>query len=124
VSAAPFPPWPPSRWQGYDVIGDVHGHADKLERLLERLGYRRTTEPDGRPLWAHPDRQAIFFVGDLIDRGPHQIQTVELVRTMVDGGSAQQRLRAEVVQLAPVARCGRHQVGVRPAIHGVGVRAG
>ena len=24
---------------GFDVIGDVHGEADKLERLLARMGY-------------------------------------------------------------------------------------
>ncbi len=26
----------------YDFIGDVHGHADKLEELFQKLGY--TTE--------------------------------------------------------------------------------
>lgn len=26
---------------GYDVIGDIHGHADKLEELLKRMGYVR-----------------------------------------------------------------------------------
>jgi hypothetical protein len=25
----------------YDLIGDIHGHADALERLLARLGYTR-----------------------------------------------------------------------------------
>jgi hypothetical protein len=25
----------------YDVIGDIHGHADELVRLLEVLGYDR-----------------------------------------------------------------------------------
>lgn len=67
---------------GYDIIGDVHGHYDHLEVLLRRLGYRET---DGA--WRHPGRQAIF-VGDLIDRGPKQLQTVNAVRSMVDAGSA------------------------------------
>jgi len=66
----------------HDVIGDIHGQADKLVALLRRLGYR---ERDGA--WRHPDRQAIF-VGDFIDRGPKQVETVELVRAMVDAGSA------------------------------------
>lgn len=66
----------------HDVIGDIHGHADALVALLRRLGYR---ERDGA--WRHPDRQAIF-VGDFIDRGPQQVETVELVRAMVDAGSA------------------------------------
>jgi hypothetical protein len=37
--------------------------------------------------WRHPERTAIF-VGDLIDRGPKQLPTVELVRGMVASGSA------------------------------------
>ena len=68
---------------GYDVIGDVHGHADKLEGLLRSLGYRHTAGA-----WRHPSRQAVF-IGDLIDRGPQQLETVDLVRAMVDSGSAQ-----------------------------------
>lgn len=66
----------------YDIIGDVHGHFDKLVALLKKLGYR---EIGGH--WAHSDRQAIF-VGDLIDRGPGQVATVELVRRMVNAESA------------------------------------
>ncbi|MEX2149681.1 MAG: metallophosphoesterase [Steroidobacteraceae bacterium] len=67
---------------GYDIIGDVHGHHDQLTVLLRNLGYR---EQDGA--WRHSGRQAIF-VGDLIDRGPHQVETVLTVRRMVDAGSA------------------------------------
>ncbi len=61
-----------NQWSGYDVIGDVHGHADKLEHLLRQLGYAETPQPQhqrGQSLWSHPGRQAIF-IGDLIDRGP------------------------------------------------------
>ena len=69
------------------MIGDVHGCADKLEGLLRDLGYNenggvyRHTEPGD-------ERQAIF-VGDLVDRGPQQIKSLEVVRAMVDSGSAQ-----------------------------------
>lgn len=66
----------------YDIIGDIHGHASRLEQLLERMGYER--DADG---WQHPDRQAIF-VGDFIDRGPEQIETYRLVRSMIDRGAA------------------------------------
>ena len=65
-----------------DIIGDIHGHADKLEALLKTLGYR-----DKGGAWRHPTRKAIF-VGDLIDRGPGQLRTLELVRAMIDAGSA------------------------------------
>lgn len=67
---------------GLDVIGDVHGHADKLERLLAHMGYR---EHDG--VWRHPERLAVF-VGDLIDRGPSQLDTVRIARSMVENGAA------------------------------------
>lgn len=67
---------------GYDVIGDVHGHADKLVALLYEMDYRCV---DG--VWRHPDRVAVF-VGDLIDRGPAQLRTLETVRPMIDAGSA------------------------------------
>jgi hypothetical protein len=65
-----------------DVIGDVHGQYDKLVELLTHLGYR-----DSAGAWRHGDRTAIF-VGDLIDRGPKQLATVDLVRRMVAAGSA------------------------------------
>jgi hypothetical protein len=30
--------------QGYDLVGDIHGHADALHRLLHKLDY---TEVEG-----------------------------------------------------------------------------
>lgn len=71
---------PPST--AFDIIGDLHGHADKLHELLAHMGYR---EIDGE--WRHSERRALF-VGDYIDRGPKQLATVNTVRSMVDGGSA------------------------------------
>ena len=67
----------------FDVIGDVHGQYDKLVSLFEHLGY---SAADG--VWRHPSRTAIF-VGDLIDRGPKQMETVQLIRTMTAAGTAQ-----------------------------------
>jgi hypothetical protein len=66
----------------FDIIGDIHGEFDHLVSLLLVLGY---SEASG--VWRHPDRTAVF-VGDLIDRGPKQLETVELVRTMVLSGTA------------------------------------
>lgn len=67
---------------GWDVIGDVHGHAERLGALLGRLGY---VERGG--VFRHASRTAIF-VGDLIDRGPGQLATLNLVRAMTEAGAA------------------------------------
>ena len=68
---------------GYDVIGDIHGCADRLEALLSRLGY----EKNGG-VWRHPDRLAVFL-GDYIDRGPQILETLNIVRNMREAGSAE-----------------------------------
>ena len=67
-----------------DFIGDIHGHADKLEELLLKLGY---SKPDLFYVHADPDRK-VLFVGDYIDRGPKIRETLEIVKSMVDNGSA------------------------------------
>jgi hypothetical protein len=68
--------------KSYDIIGDVHGYATTLEKLLERLGYSKKGGT-----YSHPTRQAIF-VGDIIDRGPKIREALHLVRRMVLEGAA------------------------------------
>lgn len=68
---------------GFDIIGDIHGYAEKLKGLLSKLGY---TEQQGA--WRHPERTAVF-VGDLIDRGPLQRESIQIPRAMVEAGTAQ-----------------------------------
>ena len=70
---------------GYDIIGDVHGCATHLTDLLDALGYQ---ENDWTGAYWHRNRQAIY-VGDLIDRGGEQLRVLEIVKRMVDSGSAQ-----------------------------------
>lgn len=65
-----------------DLIGDIHGHADKLEALLLKLGYNKS-----RGVYSHPERK-ILFVGDYIDRGPQIKETLEIVRAMVESENA------------------------------------
>lgn len=65
-----------------DFIGDIHGHADKLEALLLKLGYVKRNE-----VYSHPNRR-VLFVGDYIDRGPKIRETLSLVKAMVDSGNA------------------------------------
>jgi hypothetical protein len=66
----------------YDMIGDIHGHADHLEKMLQGLGYRKQSGA-----YCHPERKVIVL-GDMIDRGPDQVGTVRIIRAMVDAGNA------------------------------------
>lgn len=74
-------------FDGYDIIGDVHGCASALRRLLVALGYQETSQG-----YVYHDRnkprQAIF-VGDLIDRGDEVAETLAIVKAMWDAGNAQ-----------------------------------
>jgi hypothetical protein len=66
----------------YDLIGDIHGHAEGLQQLLAKLGYAKQ-----RGVYRHPERRVIFL-GDFIDRGPKIRETLEIVRPMVESGEA------------------------------------
>lgn len=66
----------------YDLIGDIHGHADKLKLLLDKLGYSFLND-----CYSHPSRK-VLFIGDYIDRGPEIPETLKVVKSMVDTGNA------------------------------------
>ena len=66
----------------YDIIGDVHGQNGKLTALLKKLGYRIK---DGA--YRHPEGRTALFLGDLIDRGPGQIEVINIVRNMIEACS-------------------------------------
>ncbi len=68
--------------QRYDVIGDVHGHADALRRLLVTLGYA-----ESQGIFQHDTRKAIF-VGDFVDRGSEQREVLRIARNMCEAGMA------------------------------------
>ena len=65
-----------------DFIGDIHGHADKLEELLLKLGYKLSNGA-----YSHPNRK-VLFVGDYIDRGPKIMETLDIVKSMVESENA------------------------------------
>ncbi len=68
--------------EGYDIIGDVHGCAATLERLLLKMGYQKVNG-----IYQHPHRRAIFL-GDVVDRGPHIREALLIVYNMVQHGHA------------------------------------
>jgi hypothetical protein len=69
--------------QLYDMIGDIHGHADELHALLAKLGYENQNG-----IHAHPEGRKVVFLGDYIDRGPKIRVVLQTVRGMVESGNA------------------------------------
>ncbi|MDO5651584.1 MAG: metallophosphoesterase [Moraxella sp.] len=67
----------------YDIIGDIHGRADKLTGLLTQLGYVH----DGTSFVAPIGHKAVF-IGDLVDRGNQQLATLQIVFDMLDNAQA------------------------------------
>jgi len=68
----------------YDIIGDIHGHADALEKLLQKLGYQLN-----EGVYSHSENRKVIFLGDFIDRGPKIRETLHIVKNMCDSGSAE-----------------------------------
>ena len=68
----------------FDVIGDVHGCADELETLLEKLGYAR----DETGIYRHGENRQVVFVGDLGDRGPRSVDVFRIAMNMTKAGTA------------------------------------
>src|SRR5262245_32827723 len=73
----------------FDIIGDVHGCAEELIEVLDRLGYhiRWVERPGG--LACQIDRmheRMAVFVGDLVDRGPKSPDVLRIVGALVQNG--------------------------------------
>ncbi|MBF0266948.1 MAG: metallophosphoesterase [Gammaproteobacteria bacterium] len=68
----------------FDIIGDIHGYADALIRLLDKLDYKQ----DNHGIYHHPERQVIFL-GDFIDGGSEQAKVINTVKPMVESGYAE-----------------------------------
>lgn len=56
-----------ARW----AIGDVQGCAEELSDLIRRIGFKA-------------DRDQLWFVGDLVNRGPRSLKALRLIRSMRD----------------------------------------
>jgi hypothetical protein len=76
----------------YDIMGDIHGYSDELIELLTALGYQKKNshENSNQPheaYYQHPTNKVIFL-GDFIDRGIQQRETLNIVMPMVINGAA------------------------------------
>ncbi len=67
----PQPPRVPDGTRVY-AIGDVHGRLDLLERLLKKI----TTDAAKK---STPKRRVLVMLGDLVDRGPHSNEVLDLL---------------------------------------------
>ena len=77
----------------FDIIGDIHGCCDELEKLLQQLGYVATEESNPGDFWhfptyRHPEGRKAVFLGDLVDRGSRILDTLKLVHNMLAADSA------------------------------------
>ncbi|WP_298914362.1 metallophosphoesterase [uncultured Algimonas sp.] len=73
------------------VIGDIHGEADLLDRLLARIDDDFGSDDDGLDDDSHDDDSRgdeLVFIGDLVDRGHDNRGVVETVRALVRAGRA------------------------------------
>lgn len=74
----------------FDIIGDVHGCFEELIGLLEDMGYKIDPFETGAEdliTAIHPDNRMAFFLGDLTDRGPRNLDCLRLVMGMCAQGS-------------------------------------
>jgi hypothetical protein len=93
------------------VIGDVHGHLHKLIKLL-----RDTHLVDEHLAWTG-EHAILWFIGDLVDRGPDSIAVIDLVMRLQkeaprDGGEVACLLGNHELMMLAAYRFGRRSTGL------------
>jgi protein phosphatase len=74
--------------QTYHLIGDVHGNSAQLHELLHKLGYQQPDAASDPHLWLAPKGCVLVSVGDLVDRGPNNVDCLRTIMRMVQEGQA------------------------------------
>lgn len=72
----------------FDIIGDIHGCFDELVELLQKLGYKISTQSNGDITVEPPEGRKAVFVGDYVDRGPKVPEVLRLIMRMHETGAA------------------------------------
>jgi bis(5'-nucleosyl)-tetraphosphatase (symmetrical) len=85
------------------LIGDLQGCCDAFERLLAEIGYS-------------PSRDQLYLLGDLVNRGPESLRTLERIASF--GASAQAVLGNHDLHLLAVA-AGVRKPGKHDTLAGV-----
>lgn len=88
------------------IIGDIHGELSKLRKLLREAGLTNSKDH-----W-HGGDTRLWFMGDLVDRGPDSLGVVDLVMQLQrqaaeTGGSVQVLLGNHEVLLAAAYKFGQ-----------------
>lgn len=88
-SFAPMPIDRRSDMGPFDLIGDVHGCALELADLLHALGHMNHGWDETAPhryVRAHPEGRKTILLGDLVDRGPMNLEVMKMARALEDLG--------------------------------------
>jgi hypothetical protein len=99
------------------VVGDVHGYYVELVTALHRAGL---VSPGGD--WTGGNAQ-LWFLGDLVDRGPDGLGVVELIMRLVGQASGQGGRVETLLGNHEVLLLGMHHFGDTPVPGGDGLRS-
>ena len=95
------------------VVGDVHGHVERLAALLRAAGL-----VDRRLRWSGADAR-LWLMGDLVDRGPDGIGAIDLVMRLQREGDVHCLLGNHEAALVGALRFPDVEIGPRVTFRGV-----
>jgi hypothetical protein len=99
------------------VVGDVHGHRVELVAALARAGLL-----DRHTRWSG-GRAQLWFLGDLVDRGPDGIGVIELVMSLAEQARAAGGYVDTLLGNHEVLLLGKHRFGGTEVPSGIGFRS-